>query len=94
MPSKAETFSVRLPDEVKSQLDDLAALTKRSRSFLVQEAVTSYVNDRAAYLRDIDQALASAASGVGHSGAQIFDWMESWGTDDELPSPSPDIKPV
>lgn len=94
MPSKAETFSVRLPDEVKVQLDELAVLTKRSRSFLVQEAVTSYVKDRAAYLRDIDSAVLSAESGLGHSGEQIFGWMESWGTDREQPSPAPDIKPA
>jgi predicted transcriptional regulator len=92
--SRPDTFSVRLPDEVKSQLDELAALTKRSRSYLVQEAVASYVKDRAAYLQDIDQAMASAESGVGHSGEQIFEWMESWGTDSEKPSPAPDIKPA
>jgi predicted transcriptional regulator len=94
MPSKADTFSVRLPEEVKSQLDELAVLTKRSRSFLVQEAVSAYVADRAAYLRDIDSAVLSAESGIGHSGDQIFEWLESWGTDNEKPSPSPDIKPV
>lgn len=94
MPSKADTFSVRLPDEVKSQLDELAALTKRSRSFLVQEAVSSYVKDRAAYLRDIDSAVQSAESGLGHSGEQIFGWMESWGTASEVSSPAPDIKPA
>jgi predicted transcriptional regulator len=51
MPSKAETPSVRLPDTVKTQPDELARLTKRSRSFIVQEAVSSYVQDRADYMR-------------------------------------------
>lgn len=92
MPSKADTFSVRLPDDMKSQLDQLAKLTKRSRSFLVQEAIAFYVKDRAAYLLDIDEAVASAESGIGHSGEQIFEWMNSWGTDGELPSPQPDLK--
>lgn len=94
MPSKADTFSVRLPDEVKTQLDELAIMTKRSRSYLVQEAVLAYVKDRAAYLQEIDQAVASAQSGIGHSGEKIFSWMESWGTQSEQPSPEPDFKPA
>jgi predicted transcriptional regulator len=92
MPTKAETFSVRLPDEVKQQIDQLARLTKRSRSFIVKEAVECYIRDRAAYLRDLDAAVASAESGGGHSGEQIFAWMKSWGTLNELPSPAPDIR--
>jgi predicted transcriptional regulator len=35
MPSKSQTFSVRLPDDVKRELDELARTTKRSRSFIV-----------------------------------------------------------
>ena len=93
MPSKADTFSVRLPDAVKAQLDELATLTKRSRSFLIQEAVANYVKDRSAYLQDLDRAVLSAESGHGHSGEQIFSWMESWGKESELPSPEPDIRP-
>ena len=93
MPSKAETFSVRLPDETKQQVDHLARLTKRSRSFIVKEAVTAYVRERGAYLQDLDAAVLSAESGVGHSSEQIFGWMRSWGTANELPSPTPDIHP-
>ncbi len=93
MPSKAETFSVRLSDSVKSQVDELARLSKRSRSYIVQEAIASYVQDRAAYLREIDEAVLSAESGLAHSGEQIFGWMKTWGTDNEMPSPQPDITP-
>ncbi|MGL4488333.1 MAG: CopG family ribbon-helix-helix protein [Rhizobiaceae bacterium] len=93
MPSKAETFSVRLSDTVKSQVDELARLSKRSRSYIVQEAIASYVQDRAAYLREIDEAVLSAEIGVAHSGEQIFGWMKSWGTEGEMPSPEPDIGP-
>ncbi len=92
MPIKAETFSVRLPDEVKPQIDHLARLAKRSRSSIVKEAVDCYLRDRAAYLRDLDAAVTSAESGVGHSGEQIFSWMKSWGSLNELPSPDPDVR--
>jgi predicted transcriptional regulator len=66
MPSKAETFSVRLSDSVKTQVDELARLTKRSRSFIVQEEISSYVQDRAAYMRELDEAVKSAESDIGH----------------------------
>ena len=94
MPSKAQTFSVRLPDDVREQVDHLAKMTKRSRSFIVKEAVETYVRDRAAYIKELDEAVASAESGVGHSFEQVSKWMQSWGTEDELPTPEPDIRPA
>jgi RHH-type rel operon transcriptional repressor/antitoxin RelB len=94
MPSKSETFSVRLPDDVKRELDELARTTKRSRSFIVNEAVATFVRERADYLRELDQAVKSAESGVGHSSERIFAWMRSWGSADELPAPEPDIGPA
>ena len=87
-------MSVRLPEELKQQIDHLARLSRRSRSFIVQDAIEAYVRDRTAWMRDMDEAVKSAESGTGHSAEQIFDWMNSWGTDNELPSPSPDIKPL
>jgi predicted transcriptional regulator len=91
MPSNAETFSIRLPDVTRKNVEKLAAMTQRSRSFIINEAVEAYVKDRLAYVSDLDKAIASADTGVGHSGAQIFDWMQSWGQADELQSPKPDL---
>jgi predicted transcriptional regulator len=91
MPGSAETFSVRLPEETRRNVDKLATLTKRSRSFIINEAVEAYVNDRMAYLADLETAVQTAESGPGHSGEQIFKWMRSWGQADELPSPKPDL---
>ena len=92
MPAKAETFSVRLSDEVRQQVDQLARLSKRSRSFIVNEAVETYMRGHADYIRDLEAAVKSAESGVGHSGTQIFGWMRSWGTQKEIASPNADIK--
>ena len=81
-------------DDVRRELDTLARATKRSRSFIVNEAVATFVRERANYLRELDQAVKSAESGVGHSGERIFAWMHSWGSTDELPAPEPDIRPT
>jgi RHH-type transcriptional regulator, rel operon repressor / antitoxin RelB len=93
LPSKSATFSVRLADDVRLELDALARATRRSRSFIVNEAVTAFVRARADYLRELDEAVGSAKSGVGYSGALIFEWMRSWGGADELPAPEADIRP-
>lgn len=93
MPAKAETFSVRLPDDVRHQVDEIARATKRSRSFIIKEAVALYVRDRADYARELDEAIKSARVGVGHSAEQVFEWMEAWRAGDKPPLPKPDVLP-
>jgi predicted transcriptional regulator len=94
MPAKTETFSVRLPEETKRQVDEIARRLRRSRSFIVQEAVENYVRDRVRYLSELDAALASAEKEGAHSAESVFRWMRSWGTDHELPMPDPDVPPL
>ena len=43
MPKVAPIVSIRLPDATKSQLDRAAKLTRRSRSFLMKEALDAYL---------------------------------------------------
>ena len=85
--------SVRFQDDVREQLDTLASLTKRTRNYLVNEAVAAYTREQMRYMAEINAAVEDARSGYGHSSNQIFSWMDSLGTDDELPSPEPDITP-
>ena len=94
MPAKADTFSVRLPEETKHQVDEIARRLRRSRSFIVKEAIEQYVRDQNRYLGELDAALASVATEGGHSADSVFGWMRSWGTDSELPAPKPDVAPV
>ena len=85
------TFSVRLPEELRREVDAFAKASKRSRSFVVKEAVAAYMHDQRAYLAAIDEALAEADKGVFISGEKVMEWLASWGTDNELPPPEPDI---
>jgi predicted transcriptional regulator len=41
MAAKFDAFSVRLPNETPSRLDELTRATKPSRAVLVQEAIKS-----------------------------------------------------
>lgn len=91
--SSDATFSVRLPEELRREVDEFAKATRRSRSFVVKEAVEAYMDDRRAYLEAIDEAIKEADKGVFISGEAVDRWLASWGTDNPLPMPEPDIFP-
>ena len=93
MPPTAQPYSVRLPDDLKAEVDTLATLSKCSRSFIIKEAIKAYVDDRHENLKAIDEALAEADRGVFHSSEQVFKWMRALGTEHEYPIPEPDIHP-
>jgi predicted transcriptional regulator len=94
MTVKAENLSVRLPLEVRLQVDAIARRTHRSRSFVINEAVISYVQAQADYAREVTEAVKSADSGIGHSKEQVFAWLDSWADGNKTPLPSPDIFPT
>jgi len=89
MPDR--TFSVRLPDDLAREVDRLARMTDRSRSSVVKDAIAAYLNEEKAYLEAIDEAVREADKGVFVSGEAVSAWLASWGTDDVLPEPEPDI---
>ncbi|MGF7005537.1 CopG family ribbon-helix-helix protein [Aminobacter sp. BE322] len=93
MPGES-TFSIRLPDDLRSEVDEYAKLTKRSRAFVIKEAVATYISDQQAYLAAVREAENEADEGVFVSGARVTDWLASWGTENELPVPEADIVPA
>ena len=78
IPSKSQLVSVQLPEDAQPQANRLA------------QAGTHH----AAYISDLDEALKSAKSGIGHSSRQVFGWMDSWAKGDKRPLPAPDIDPL
>ena len=88
--AKTTTITVRLTPELSEKLDALARDAKRSKSYLASEAIAAYVEINAWQVARIKEALdevRSGAPGVPH--AEVVRWMESWGTDHELPRPEP-----
>jgi len=93
MPESSTLVSIRLPDELRREVDEFAKLTKRSRSFVVKEAVSAFIQEKRAYRVAIDEAVAEADRGVFVSGEAVDRWLASWGTDEHVPPPEPDIFP-
>ena len=89
----SETLTLRLSPETKRDLEAYARATQRSSAFIVKEALEAHLEERRAYLAAIEEAEREADEGVFVSGEAVIKWMRSWGTDNELPTPEPDIFP-
>jgi predicted transcriptional regulator len=88
--AKTTTLTIRLTPEVSERLDALARDTKRSKSYLASEAIESYVALNAWQVAHIKEALAQDEAGEpGIPHHDVMRWMDSWGTDHELPRPEP-----
>lgn len=83
MTSATPATTVRFAEKTRVDMDRYAKLTKRSRSYIINEAVESYLEDRIAYLADLDAAVASIDTQPTYSAETVFGWMKTWGTKDE-----------
>lgn len=70
----------------------MADATRRSKAFLITEAIDDYVRRQAWLVKRIDEAVKEAdESGKWISHERMEAWMLSLGTPHELPPPEPDI---
>ena len=85
-------ISARIPEQLGQDLEALAEATRRSKAFLVTEAIDAYVRRQAWLVKHIDEAVREADEcGEWISHEKMEAWLMSWGKPDELPPPEPDI---
>lgn len=84
-------FTVRLPDDLKAELDLLAKATNRSKSYLATKAIADYLQRNAWQIRELQQAAQEADEGAFVSGEAVDAWLDSWGAENELAPPQPDV---
>ncbi|HWX59541.1 CopG family ribbon-helix-helix protein [Bradyrhizobium sp.] len=84
---RSATFTVRVDAAAKKRLERLAKSTGRSRSFLAAEAIKEYLDVNEWQVAGIKQAIASLDRGEGVSHEQVKDWITSWGSRGEQPTP-------
>ena len=87
-------FSFRIDADTKSRLDEQAAREDRSASSLVQRAIDAYLDEKAYKRECIMEAVEDAKKGDFISEETMDAWVESWGTQNELPAPQPDMLPM
>ena len=82
--------SVRMPDELLEKLDEAAEKMRRSKGWIINDAVSEYLarEERKAHmLEETREALADIKAGRVVDGTEVIDWLSSWGTEDEKSPP-------
>lgn len=71
-------MSMRLPDELTSQLDALATATGRSKSFLAGQAIRDFVERESWQIAEIMQAIGEADAGDFASDDEVNAISAKW----------------
>ena len=58
------TVTVRVSHELKSRLEALSSATRRSKSFLANEALRHFVESEEQHVQGVQQAMAQARAGL------------------------------
>ncbi len=79
------TLSLRVPDEIGKQLEELSQSTGRTRSFLALDALRRYLGQEQWQIEAIQTAVTRADSGTAMyaNHTAVDQWLESWGSDAE-----------
>ena len=87
----ASPTSLKLDDELKGRVQQLAEVRRRSSHWIMREAIAQYVEreeKREALRQQTLNAWAEfQVSGLHVTGDEVENWLSTWGTDDELPTP-------
>ncbi|MEO8142825.1 MAG: CopG family ribbon-helix-helix protein [Betaproteobacteria bacterium] len=72
------TMTIRLEDQVRDRLDQLAEATQRSKSFLAAEAIRAFVETNEWQIREIRAALREADAGDFTSDKDVTALSRKW----------------
>lgn len=82
--------TVRLQTEVEQQLEAIASSLHRSKSWVINQALTEYIDKQNLEQERWNQtlgAMESAAQGKVVDASEVHSWLNSWGTDNEQNAP-------
>ena len=84
-------FSIRIDDSVRSKLEQICDLTERSKAYITAKAIEEYVERNSWKVQALKKAKDDANKGEFISHGAMKAWVDSLGTDNELPDPQVDI---
>ena len=74
----SSTMTIRLDDEIKNRLDELAEATHRTKSFLAAEAIHNYVVLNEWQIHEIQDAIKEADAGDFANEGDVNSIFEKW----------------
>jgi len=86
-----KVVSVKLENDMHDRVQNLADARQRSAHWLLREAISQYV-EREEKREAFRQATLSAwqeyqETGLHADADEVNAWLDSWGTDNEMPAP-------
>jgi predicted transcriptional regulator len=85
-------MSVKLDDDLKGRIQQLAGQRRRSSHWIMREAIQQYVEREEARESFKQEALASwaeyQATGRHLTGGEVGAWLHRWGTEAETEAPA------
>jgi predicted transcriptional regulator len=85
--------SIRLQPELEEPLEALSKKLDRSKNYLINQALKEFIAQQELAEKRWQEtlpALESVKAGRTIPADKVFEWMRSWGTDNELPKPKPE----
>jgi predicted transcriptional regulator len=82
--------SVRMPDDLLQRLDATATRLRRSKGWIINDAVREYLEREDLRFRrneETREALAELDAGQVVDGDEVLAWIDSWGSEKELEPP-------
>jgi predicted transcriptional regulator len=79
MAHSSATMTVRLDRETRLRLERLARATSRSKAFLAQEAIRSYLELHEWQVASIEEGIRAADAGEVIEHEDVKAWLSSWG---------------
>ncbi len=86
--TKTAPVSIRLTQELNAQVMALAEAYDRPKSWIIEKAVQDYVAWEKQQLAAIAEGIRDAEAGRFVPHEAVVAWMDSWGTENELPMPT------
>lgn len=82
--------TVRLQADVEQQLEAIASRLHRSKGWVISQALLEYIDkqhlDQERWRQTLD-AMESAANGKLVDASEVHNWLNSWGSENELGAP-------
>jgi len=82
--------SIRLQPEIESPLENLAKKLDRSKNYIINQAIKEFLERKGVAEQrwsETLEAIDSVKSGKVIDEAEVNEWLESWGSKNELKPP-------